>query len=161
MNATERRGLYVVAGVVVYIVIGFVVFQVSTLVAAANAPRADWSDLVARLAVGTGILLVGLTLWGNALWAGQSAARWLGAIAVAGFGAVMIGLGIWMTTLDYPNAPPDERVTMQESDRRELPWRIGQGVVHMLVGAALFLPPVGSFLRYRRRVQGRHYEPEA
>jgi hypothetical protein len=57
-----------------------------------------------------------------------------------------------MTTLDYPNATPEDRAVMQQDDRDQLPWRILTGVAPLVVASALLLPPVGSYLAYRRRV---------
>jgi hypothetical protein len=38
------------------------------------------------------------------------------------------------------------------SFRNQLRWQIGQGVLTMIAGAALLLPPVGQFLRKRRTI---------
>jgi hypothetical protein len=151
MNTTERRGFLIIVVVFLYTVTVIIYFQVSWLVAAANAQRIHWTDLARHLIFQTGMFVFLLLLWGRAIRMGHEVARWAGFAWLVIVGVSMIWLAVWWTTLDHPNAAPEERVKMQAEDLRRLLWGIGEGVLHIIVGASLLLPPVGAFLGYRRR----------
>jgi hypothetical protein len=105
---------------------------------------------------GMGLLLlvyavVGVTTLYRGIWGGVPASRWLGFVAVAGLGAVLIWLADWQTTLDFPNAvDADARNRMQADSRAAKPWVTAWGAVNVAAGALMLLPQVGQFIRARR-----------
>ena len=150
MNAKARRGLLIIAGVYLYVIIAYSILQLTWIVSAWESPQPDWADIAPRMLITTVIVVICLFICARHIGKGNEAIRWLGAAAMAAFGLVMIGLGIWLTTLEYPNATPEARAEMRADDIRELPWRIGEGALHILVASTLTWPAVGEYLQYRR-----------
>lgn len=150
MNAKARRGLLIIAGVYLYILVAYSIFQLTTLVSAWDSPQPNWSDIAPRMLFTTLMVAICLFICARHIANGNEAIRWLGAAAMAGFGLIMIGLSMWLTTLEYHNATPEARAEMRAEDIRELPWRIGQGAFHIVVASTLTWPAVGEYLQYRR-----------
>jgi hypothetical protein len=154
MNTIERRGFLIIVVVFLYSVTVMIYLQLPDLVAAVNAERVHWNAVARHVIIEPGVFLVALLLWGWAIRKGHEFARWAGLAGLVCFGVFFIWLAVWLTTLDYPHVTPEEREVMQAYNRRQLPWEIGRGVLHIIVGATLSLPSVGAFMRYRRRVGG-------
>src|SRR5262249_27652724 len=149
---TERVGFLIVAGVLAFLAAIVLVYSViSPLLVLASQPDADPAR-GAMLALMGAVVLLGFVGLGRAFWRGQPAARWTTVLRLVLIGAGLIGLAVWVTTLDYPNAQtPAIRAEMQADDRRQLPWRFAEGLAPILVGLLLLPPPVGRFLDQRRR----------
>jgi hypothetical protein len=154
MNTTERLGFMIVTGVFLFMVVGIIIYTlVFPLLAIGNVQNGNWFHGW-RLPLRGVAVLMGFVVVGRAFWMGHERARWITCIVLVLMGAAVIGLACWMTTLDYPNAEnPAVRAEMQADDWRDLPWRVGQGIAPIVMGALLLLPPVGRFLSYRRKVQ--------
>src|SRR4051812_38400916 len=126
MNATERLGCMILSGVLLFFAAMIVVYaMILPTLALYNDPDARWMRVALAPIPGLGALL-GMVPLVESLWKGREGARWLLFTSLFLLGAVLIGLAIWLTTLDYPNAEtPAARAEMQASDRRELPGRVG------------------------------------
>jgi len=142
MSNSGRAGFLIVAAVFVYSVVVWLFIWISALVAAVNAQLdLEWANRMLSMAT----MLAFFLLWGRALWMGQGMARWLGVLCLVSIGVFWILLAVLFATWEV-------RLEIQGPFRRELPWRIGLGVLNIIVGASLLLPPVGQFLRKRRTV---------
>jgi hypothetical protein len=153
MNGTQRTGLWIAGGVGALVVAAYTSFLVTAITFLVETNGPDTTEGLCTHGVsGLGVVLV-LGFVATQFWRGNSFIRWasVGALVVLGVG--LIGLSAWLTTLDYPNATPENRVVMQADDRDRLPWRIAQGVGIAALGAMLLLPPVGRFVEYRRDQQ--------
>lgn len=153
MSKTERIGFAIVATVFILVVGWLLCGEIFLLSQLVTAPSANWLQW-AKEVVTWVLILFGLVMLGRAFWTGHEAARWVIFIVAVIFAVGIIGTAVWLTTLDYPNAKtPEIRAEMQADDRQQLPWRILLGIVPIVLGALLFLPPVGQFLSHRRRAR--------
>ncbi len=154
MSRTERLGFVVIATVLIFMAAGILCTSVASLLALMNAPGAGWHEARVVLASGGGALLA-LVSVGRAVWSGQEAVRWISLVVLVVAGAGIIGSGVWMTTLDFPNATtPADRAEMQADAWRQLPWWVGYGTLSIVMGSLFLLPSVGHYLSYRRGTRG-------
>jgi hypothetical protein len=147
MRYSKSLGFWICLFVMIYIVtefVGVTVFHVRALMAADK-------PLIGTYLINVPILCYLILKMSKALWKGATAPRWFLFVFLVGTGWTTISLGLWQTTLDFPNAiNAQERLLMQESSRRELPWLSAMGAANLVVASLLLLPSVGRFLKERR-----------
>jgi hypothetical protein len=158
MNNKERCGFLIVASVFVYTLALVLYSELWVLAAAAN--EGQWDNFIPSLIVAT-IVLAFIFYWGRALWRGQGEARLHFVLLPVGLGMLLVFVGYLFSTLlkpVNPNWTPEELAKVQAFRDRLSLWIIGAGVLNILAGASLLLPPVGHFLRHRRLMRG---EPQS
>ena len=142
MGKSERAGVGICAAVLaIYLVqvAGLIVWWYQN-------PARDFAVLTQLVSA-----MVALASIVFAFWKGEPAVRRASCVFLVLLGVMLISSGYWQTTLEFPNAvSAEERVRMQETCRKEWPWWTAWGVVNLLAGALLLLPPVGRFLCARR-----------